>query len=289
AVSEQQTVPEQATISETTALETAASETTIPETIGQPEPQDSPFNVPAEGLETLSDDQLGEFSEEDALHAAFEEQRELDGTLPEQESEAGHAVEAETLDVTAMDDEQYQVAGLDMDALLSDPDLQDIDHPIPEEESAVWNAEQTPGPEIESEDWSEQPHVLGEDVADLEFDTDLDSLLEEGQSELLETSEEDNPYISIEELMKDDGEPQADPDAQPIDLNVGLDDFPDMLSEIEPYDVDKAGDVANDMDLAKAYLEMNDVDGARALLEKVMASSDLELKNEAKEIMEKLH
>ncbi|RXJ72973.1 hypothetical protein CS022_12935 [Veronia nyctiphanis] len=89
--------------------------------------------------------------------------------------------------------------------------------------------------------------------------------------------------------MKDDGEEQEDPDSKPIDLNVGLDEFPDMLNEVEPYDVDKSGEAANNMDLAKAYLEMNDVDGAMALLEKVMTSGDSNLKSEAMEIMEKLH
>ncbi|RXJ72972.1 hypothetical protein CS022_12930 [Veronia nyctiphanis] len=140
---------------------------------------DSPFNVPAEGLETLDDNQLGEFSEEDALHAAFEEQRELDGGFQEQTATTGQTAEVPVPEtsVADMDDEQYQVAGLDMDALLSDPDLQDVEPPIPEDESAVWNTEQTPEPELESEDWSEQPQILGEDVTDLEFDNDLDSFL----------------------------------------------------------------------------------------------------------------
>ena len=118
---------------------------------------------------------------------------------------------------------------------------------------------------------------------------DLEGLLEEAKSELIDTTSMDDGFISIETLLKDDGIPQEDPDSLTLDLDVGLEDFPDVLSDVIPTDVDAQGEAAAYMDLAKAYLEMNDLDGAIELLEKVMQSDDVQLKEEAQRMIENIN
>nr|WP_283131245.1 FimV/HubP family polar landmark protein [Enterovibrio norvegicus] len=275
-------------------------------------------------VDAISIDDLGEFDEEDALGAALDEQRELDEAVPPNshgefsQPSAPQSLAMEMDELSSLEDDAHQVAGLNMDALLSesmddepmalngfetDNDLATLetletddeasfdsdDLSFPDDESDIWQAEMEPEPELETEDWSEQPEILGNDVKDMDLDGDLEGLLEDAESELIEESSSDDAYISIEELMKDDGSPQDDPDTVPMDLNVGLDDFPDVLGDIEPADVDSSGEAATNMDLAKAYLEMNDVDGALQLLEKVMRGDDAALKAEAKQMIENLN
>nr|WP_269808523.1 FimV/HubP family polar landmark protein [Enterovibrio nigricans] len=237
----------------------------------------------------------------------MEEQRELEEGIPESERSrftqespphsAGYRA-MELDDIADLEDDAHQVAGLNMDALLSDPlddeqfglgDFETEDLDIPDDESGIWSAEIEPEPELESEDWSEQPEVLGNDVKSMELEADLEGLLEDAESELIEASRSDKNYISIEELMKDDGTLQEDPDSLKMDLDVGLEDFPDVLSDIQHADVDSSGETAMQMDLAKAYLEMNDVDGALQLLEKVMQGDDAHLKDEARKLIENLN
>ncbi|WP_244149342.1 FimV/HubP family polar landmark protein [Photobacterium leiognathi] len=86
--------------------------------------------------------------------------------------------------------------------------------------------------------------------------------------------------------MKDDPlHEQADPDANPLNLEVGLDDYPEMLASIAEYDVDTAGEYASKLDLAKAYLEMNDSEGAVGLLEDIAKNAEQALKDEAKKLL----
>ncbi|MDX1303685.1 FimV/HubP family polar landmark protein [Photobacterium sp.] len=190
--------------------------------------------------------------------------------------------------------------GLDVDErerlLSQEPadynDEADTDLVMSEEDSAIWAAS-TPEPELESENWSEQPYMQVEDVdafdpeALLAEAEESSLLLDEGASELLQEEESaSSPYISIEELMKDDElNNSLDLDTAPLNLEVGLDEFPDVLTDIKSFDVDNQGEFASKLDLAKAYIEMNDADGAIALLEEVTAGGDAGSQREAKSLL----
>ena len=265
----------------------------------------STLDFPA--VETIGIDELGEFDENDAFDAALAEQRELDESASVHNqfqqkspsvSEQYQSINLDDLADFDDEDEAYQVAGLNMNALLSDfssdeslesPefDLDEID--IPEDESNIWTAEKTAEPELESEDWSQQLDMTDESLEERTDQADLEGLLEEAKSELIDSVSMDDGFISIETLLKDDGIPQEDPDSLTLNLDVGLEDFPDVLNGVLPIDVDAQGEAAAYMDLAKAYLEMNDLDGAIELLEKVMQSDDLQLKEEARRMIENIN
>ncbi|GAL08696.1 probable type IV pilus assembly FimV-related transmembrane protein [Photobacterium aphoticum] len=85
-----------------------------------------------------------------------------------------------------------------------------------------------------------------------------------------------------------DDVPATDMDEAPLNLEVGLDEFPDVLAGIDSYDVDSQGEYASKLDLAKAYLEMNDSEGARDLLEEIALQADNDLQSEAKALLGKM-
>ncbi|MGF1860295.1 FimV/HubP family polar landmark protein [Photobacterium profundum] len=163
---------------------------------------------------------------------------------------------------------------------------------IPEEDIAVW-AGSTPEPELESEDWSVQPEMQVEDVTSF----DPESLIAESEEPALTFAEPASvlldeeeplasPYISIDELMKEEELTNSvDLDTEPLNLDVGLDEFPDVLAGIESYDVDSHGEYSSKLDLAKAYLEMNDAEGAIGLLEEVAQKGDSVSQREAANLL----
>ena len=165
---------------------------------------------------------------------------------------------------------------------------------IPEEDSEIWAAI-SPEPELETEDWAEQPQMQIEDVD--AFDTKM--LLAESESqallhgdagsELIEEKINPSSYISIDELMKEiESENPVEQEDEPLNLEVGLDEFPDVLSDVKAFDVDSHGEYASKLDLAKAYLEMNDSEGAVDLLTEVASHGDAQNKREAKALLEKI-
>lgn len=326
----------------------------------------SPYSLhghPDIEFETLDPASLPEFNEDEALQASFDEQHELEQYEVEQgfkpqasvsqgpdlqgsEGQGSVSQAAATQDMgqnaistpapaAQLSDEFVDSAGLDMDALLNDPELQadwereqlvgrsedvvgdsSADEDLSAEENEIWSAS-SPEPELEGEDWGEQPEMNIEDVPvfdedDLMVDVGADSeivvedeanafqpAMEEAASELVIEPQVAEPvhrqapeasYISIDELMKDlDGEePNSELDEAPLNLDVGLDEFPDVLADIGSLDIDSQGEFASKLDLAKAYLEMNDSEGARGLLEEVAQGDNGELQQEAKTLLAKI-
>ncbi|UTV26953.1 FimV/HubP family polar landmark protein [Photobacterium atrarenae] len=373
-----------------------------------PQPQHSIHGVQNIEFETIDPASIAEFSEDDALQASFDEQMELDQYAPGVE-----ASDVETAPEPApqprqqtpqyhsqppadmFDDELVDTAGLDMDALLSDPDdsfagmdvatvdsllaeqdearteaqasaeaavadvasqaeselaeeasaqtpepassiaesqpapeadrasapdeqdeqdeLDELDaerdqlwssgldddnlasEAYPEEDAEIWRAS-NPEPELETEDWAEQPQMMIDDVAAFDpemllAEADSEVLTDEaGGSELVTEPEPAPAYISIDELMKDMEAEEASEEIeeQPLDLNVGLDEFPDILNDVAEVDVDSQGEYASKLDLAKAYLEMNDREGAQGLLEDIAGNGDVQSRQEAQALLQKI-
>lgn len=118
-----------------------------------------------------------------------------------------------------------------------------------------------------------------------------DSDYQEAGSELLdEAKPSPASYISIDELLKesdleDDVNLDIDLDSAPLNLDVGLDEFPDILAGVPEYDVDSQGEYASKLDLAKAYLEMNDAEGAADLLQDIAQNGDAQSAQEAANLL----
>ncbi|PSV42856.1 FimV/HubP family polar landmark protein [Photobacterium sp. GB-36] len=223
---------------------------------------------------------------------------------PQEVSDNTTDVETEPLLMDELPKQQVERSGLGLedgerDGLLTQTEDEleadyTFDDELSDDDAKVWQTSVSE-PELAQEDWTQQPHLVKDDVKSVSLESDFslhtNDLENVATSELLaEQSIAEKPsYISIDELMKDDpSHQQVDPDTNPLNLEVGLDEYPDMLASIGDYDVDTNGEYASKLDLAKAYLEMNDSEGAVGLLEDIAKNAEQDLQAEAKRLLLKL-
>jgi pilus assembly protein FimV len=149
---------------------------------------------------------------------------------------------------------------------LSPEQQADISAEIPDDQADIWQAE-AELPDISEEDWGEQPPVE-------------------------EPITSDTQYMSIDELMQQAEVVEADgpdPDEEELDLDVGLNEFPDVIGEVNQYDVDLNAEASGKLDLAKIYIEMNDIEGAVRLLEESMLYGEEDIQQQARALIEKIN
>jgi pilus assembly protein FimV len=180
-----------------------------------------------------------------------------------------------------MDNTAIDSAGLDIDAMLEvggedwkgfslEPEQQsNLSHDVPDDQQEIWeSAKHQPEPQIKQENWGAQ-----------------DQLLEA-------TAEKEQQFMTIDELMaqveQEDGE-MVNPDEEELKLDVGLNEFPDVIGDIGNYDVDSNAEAAGKLDLAKIYIEMSDPQGAIKLLEEAIVDGSDEIRREAKNLIDTLN
>ena len=182
-------------------------------------------------------------------------------------------------DAFELDDDDSELDDLS----LPDIDVDDVDGNDSSEEAQDASS-QEPSSQEELEQKSKEELKL--DNPDL----DLEALLNDVPSvEMGGDSNGAEDFLDVEALM-DDGDDTTfnDPDSQPLDLDVSLSDFTGVNDTDSVIDIDKdAGQNAN-LDLARAYLEMEDVDAAKELLEEVMREGSEEQKQEADTILKSI-
>ncbi|EPP5593423.1 polar hub landmark protein HubP [Vibrio cholerae] len=176
-------------------------------------------------------------------------------------------LDAKTIDSAGMDiDAMLQMGGEDWNGFHLTPDQQaQLPDDVPEDEQAIW-ASETPEPQAKPENWGSQ-----EDLLDLDPQRD--------------------GYMTIDELMAqvESEEQGLNPDEEELKLDVGLDEFPDVIGDIRDIDVDSGAEAAGKLDLAKIYIEMNDEKGAIKLLEEAIVDGDDEIRQQAKRLIDVLN
>ncbi len=176
-------------------------------------------------------------------------------------------LDAKTIDSAGMDiDAMLQMGGEDWNGFHLTPDQQaQLPDDVPEDEQAIW-ASETPEPQAKPENWGSQEDLL-------DFDPQGDG------------------YMTIDELMAqvESEEQGLNPDEEELKLDVGLDEFPDVIGDIRDIDVDSGAEAAGKLDLAKIYIEMNDEKGAIKLLEEAIVDGDDEIRQQAKRLIDVLN
>ena len=100
------------------------------------------------------------------------------------------------------------------------------------------------------------------------------------------TPEED--YVDVETLMAEADDVPETEDEKDLDLDVSLSEFSGVSDDDDVFDIDKdAGQNAN-LDLARVYIEMDDPEAARELLEEVMNKGSEAQQTEAKKLIDTL-
>ncbi|MCP3697874.1 MAG: hypothetical protein GY920_04850 [Aliivibrio sp.] len=228
----------------------------------------------------LDEDHLEGLSIEDALASLKDDSDDI--TPPESEIEALEQDIDTTEDdkseesLTAKDEKE--VAPFDFHSRVSDEEKEALTHldsagldihSMIDDGASDWsgfNLDNTPSmdSEVEDEDWAEQPNFANDPHGDDRF-LSIEALIAET---------ENGDKSSVEE--------------EDLNLDVGLDDFPDMLDNVGSHYVDVNSDAQSKLDLARAYIEMSDEKGALELLEEVLRSDDAQLKVEAEKLMKQL-
>nr|WP_155691499.1 FimV/HubP family polar landmark protein [Aliivibrio fischeri] len=216
--------------------------------------------------EEEQDTKFDGLSIEDALAALGDDDNEIDDSafnLDSTEEETEIAPSREEFNFTSqVSDEEKEAlthldsAGLDIDSMLEDGGSDWSGFSL----DGHSNTEST----LEDEDWSEQPNVENDPHGE-------------------------NRFLSIEALIAETEKgDKNDFEEEDLNLDVGLDEFPDMLGNVAEHDVDVNSDAQSKLDLAKAYIEMSDDKGALELLEDVLRSDDVSLKIEAEKLMKQI-
>ncbi|MDO6542508.1 FimV/HubP family polar landmark protein [Photobacterium sanguinicancri] len=188
-----------------------------------------------------------------------------------------------------------EVDRFDAESLLDEVDEQDLllddSDDVVNSDTASYRTDSRSGDEPANSQSHQQSHQQSHKSIDASASGYQDNSYLEADSELLdETKPSPASYISIDELLKesefeDDFNVDIDLDNAPLNLDVGLDEFPDILAGVPEYDVDSQGEYASKLDLAKAYLEMNDAEGAADLLRDIAQNGDAQSAQEATHLL----
>ncbi|MGY3930886.1 Motility protein FimV [Aeromonas encheleia] len=99
-----------------------------------------------------------------------------------------------------------------------------------------------------------------------------------------------NDYVEIDKLLAEANASSAEQEPyQGFSLDVGLDGFPEVLPQSTGFDVDADdGGVGAKLDLARAYLEIDDKESARELLSEAAAQGSEHQRAEAEKLLRRL-
>jgi len=203
------------------------------------------------------------------------------------EEETGFAESGED-DLKELEAELDSVVDEDEDVVASEPEIS-----ADEVESSV--AEETPETELDLDSdintGEELPDLTSLEDDDEEMDfasdlADLDAELEDFEAPVI--SADENPVEEVDvPVIEDDipvvDEPQAEPsEEQDIDLDklAAAEDEFDFLAGTD--------ECATKLDLARAYIDMEDMDGARELLQEVLQEGSDQQKQDARGLMDNL-
>lgn len=101
---------------------------------------------------------------------------------------------------------------------------------------------------------------------------------------------QESGYVEIDKLLADADASTTEPEPyQGFSLDVGLDGFPEVLPESTGFDVDADdGGVGAKLDLARAYLEIDDKESARELLQEAAEQGTDHQRTEAEKLLKRL-
>ena len=99
-----------------------------------------------------------------------------------------------------------------------------------------------------------------------------------------------NDYVEIDKLLAEANASSTEQEPyQGFSLDVGLDGFPEVLPQSTGFDVDADdGGVGAKLDLARAYLEIDDKESARELLQEAAAQGSEHQRSEAEKLLKRL-
>ena len=239
------------------------------------------------------DEQQAESSD---LDLSLDEPLELSETeAPEAEAEEGEKPAGEIVDELEFDISDTGAVveeGAADDEFALDIEAAELDINIQDEESSLELDEADIGLDLDegTTESGDEVHEVG--------DVDLDFGLDEQAQAETESAEEEEEEISLDltaeaeamDLVLEEEPESAQAEEMPVETPA---EETAEAAELEEDDfdlssLDDVDEISTKLDLARAYLDMGDHEGARGILEEVQADGSEEQKQEAAELMEKL-
>ena len=268
-------------------------------------------------LEDDFDDELlldNEFTEQDAL--------ESEDDLTESNDAVGTSAESELATAADNSDNLESEAEFELDLDLDDIELEHEDEAdtIADIESEIVGSDDLTtlsDDEIDDDfmadltqtDFDALLNELAEpdeaDIADAsEFDVDFNALLnedlqiendaqpepEDNVSAAQEPESTGDEFVDIDSLLEQSDDEALDHEPyDEVDMDVGLSDFNELLAGDNPTDVDaESGGYSAKLDLARAYIEIDDFDAALQAIEDVIENGPEEVQEEALSLKAKI-
>ncbi len=135
--------------------------------------------------------------------------------------------------------------------------------------------------EAEQEALEQSEHdKLAKQLSDVAFKSD---------APLPKIDAESSDFIDIETLLENsEGYSNDEPYAE-LELDLGLDEFPDVVNSGESVDIDDdENGIGAQLDLARAYLEIDDKEGAKEILLSVLEDSNGTQRKEIDKLLSRL-
>ncbi len=223
-------------------------------------------------------------SEEELQAALFAElDADLEADLALDEPDADPMVSDEDLASFDLSDFETAFAEPDADKAASAPADASADELLAE---LGLEPEPSKGKQEAAEDLEWDPNELA--LADFE-DAFAEVESHPGEVKPREQAQESG-YVEIDKLLAEaDATTTEQEPYQGFSLDVGLDGFPEVLPESTGFDVDADdGGVGAKLDLARAYLEIDDKDSARELLQEAAEQGSENQRAEAEKLLKRL-
>ena len=195
--------------------------------------------------------------------------------------------------------EQYPELELTDDELLSElPDdmlLDELDALVTEPAGLTDQTpelELDPIPEAQFDSLMSELEAMANNVQQAELEqhgADTEQANADLQAELVNPSHnfDDDDFVEIDSLLASAGNGSDDPERfNQLNVDVGLDDYADIIGEHERRDVDiEDNGYSAKLDLVRAYIEIDDTDSAELLLDEILAAdAPAHIKTEAQRL-----
>ena len=241
-----------------------------------------------EPIELDLSDENSEVADSEALTSTIDEELENDITS-DIEAELNEQLAEPSIDVAELPEETNDDVTESLEGIEETSD--DVTESLEGiEETSDDVAESPEGIEESTDDVAESPE--GEDEDDSEA-VDADTLAKQLSAGAFNEEvslpsfdkNDDKGFIDINTLLT--GDEGNDLTEEDFNLEFGLDEFPDVVDSFTEFDTDADG-VAAQLDLAHAYLEIDEKEGAKAILTKLLETAPEEKLKEVKKLLARI-
>lgn len=125
------------------------------------------------------------------------------------------------------------------------------------------------------------------DESGLDFDallTDIDTT-ETLESDKKVTETDESKFVDVEDLINESDEADEEPVEKKLNLDAAFSSYEGLPGETQMVDVDGDQGMGAKLDLAQAYIETDEIEAAKSLLEEVVDKGDESQQLEAKELL----